>query len=681
MIKEDIREMYLSKDFYPSVDDIKLSADSDKFVPETLQSFMRYLMNPVLKRQSFAQCIVQASRPKSSIQPIPFGLGVEIDKTMGSKWLITHLSRLGFCISYDEVQKFKQSAIVHADNQSDNDGISEAFAQWIADNVDHDINTLTGKGTFHGMGIICANAKPIGDFGKVPRLRKIPAASFIKNRGVEIIPYYKAAKSCLSSVTLDPIPFKRMESPMGTFNLLWHSAWLLSSPDKQRPNWSGFMQCSTKSKEETTKPTHITFLPIIDLNPSNETCIHSTLRFVIAQAKKLNVKTPSITFDQPLWLKATGIIHDENLPIVCKLGGFHTLMSFLGSIGNMMQGSGLEDLFSEVYAENSVAHIFSGKAIARALRAHILVESVLTSLLLVDIKGKNEIDFSDLQKFYEKALSSDLDTEKLIELNSDATFNQIRKELESKRNQLKEHSRTAQLWIQYIDYADIVKNFIYAERTSNWELHLSSLSKMLNLFAATGHINYAKCGRLYLQNMEKLPEKQPWLHDQFMSGNHTVRRTSKNWTGIWTDLAIEQTLMRSLKTKGGLTVGRGMDESVRHQWVLSLSHTALIHDAMSQLTRAVCKTSEQHHELGASRRKQDYAHFQKMLDWISIRNPFLIPGENLQSISTGLMSSSQVDNVNCEQAEVIGAKIQKSLDNKLINDASIKRTEQLKSLA
>ena len=122
----------------------------------------------------------------------------------------------------------------------------------------------------------------------------------------------------------------------------------------------------------------------------------------------------------------------------------------------------------------------------------------MTSLLLVDIKEKNEIDFSDLQKFYEKALSSDLDTEKLIELNSDATFNQIRKELESTRNQLKEHSRTAQLWIQYIDYVDIVKNFIYAERTSNWELHLSSLSKMLNLFAATGHINYAKCGRLYL---------------------------------------------------------------------------------------------------------------------------------------------------------------------------------------
>jgi len=110
IIKEDIREMNLNKDFYPSVDDIISSANSDKFVPETLQSFMTYLMNPAFKRQSLAQCIVQASRPKSFLQPIPFGLGVEIDKTIGSKWLITHLSRLGLCISYDEVQKFKQSA-------------------------------------------------------------------------------------------------------------------------------------------------------------------------------------------------------------------------------------------------------------------------------------------------------------------------------------------------------------------------------------------------------------------------------------------------------------------------------------------------------------------------------------------------------------------------------------------
>ena len=40
-----------------------------------------------------------------------------------------------------------------------------------------------------------------------------------------------------------------------------------------------------------------------------------------------------------------------------------------------MKGSGLEELFEEVYSEDTVKHITSGHAVARALRAHLLVQS------------------------------------------------------------------------------------------------------------------------------------------------------------------------------------------------------------------------------------------------------------------------------------------------------------------
>ena len=70
------------------------------------------------------------------------------------------------------------------------------------------------------------------------------------------------------------------------------------------------------------------------------------------------------------------------LNIVVRLAGFHTTMSFLGSIGYLMEGSGLERLFEIVYAKNTVSHIKSGKAVSRALTAHLLVESVLTCVLL-----------------------------------------------------------------------------------------------------------------------------------------------------------------------------------------------------------------------------------------------------------------------------------------------------------
>ena len=134
-------------------------------------------------------------------------------------------------------------------------------------------------------------------------------------------------------------------------------------------------------------------------------------------------------------------------------------------------------------------------------------------------------------------------------LASDA-FKQLSEKLEEILTQLSSQSRTAKLWLLYMKYIGIVKKFVFAERTSNWEMHLSTISEMLNLFAATGHKNYAKCARLYLQEMEDLPEKYPWLYKQFMEGRHTISRTGNNWTSIWTDLCIEQNLMRAIKALG-----------------------------------------------------------------------------------------------------------------------------------
>ena len=74
---------------------------------------------------------------------------------------------------------------------------------------------------------------------------------------------------------------------------------------------------------------------------------------------------------------------------------------------------------------------------------------------------------------------------------------------------------------------------------------------MLNLFSATGHNNYAKTCRLYLQSYTSLEKDHPHVFEQFMLGNHTVRRTEKNWSGIWTDLSIEHILVKSLKGRGG----------------------------------------------------------------------------------------------------------------------------------
>ena len=111
-----------------------------------------------------------------------------------------------------------------------------------------------------------------------------------------------------------------------------------------------------------------------------------------------------------------------------------------------------------------------------------------------------------------------------------------------------------------MNMADILRSFIRAEWTSNWELHLRTLTEMLAYLATAGHNLYVKCACLYLQEMASLPNDHPDVHEKFMSGYHSVRRSDRFWGGLSTDLIIEQVLMRSVKTSGGLTRAKGIND-------------------------------------------------------------------------------------------------------------------------
>ena len=54
------------------------------------------------------------------------------------------------------MQKFERSAALHQGTDLRIDESVLPFIQHIADNVDHDLRTLNGLGTFHGMGIMVA---------------------------------------------------------------------------------------------------------------------------------------------------------------------------------------------------------------------------------------------------------------------------------------------------------------------------------------------------------------------------------------------------------------------------------------------------------------------------------------------------------------------------------------------
>lgn len=102
-----------------------------------------------------------------------------------------------------------------------------------------------------------------------------------------------------------------------------------------------------------------------------------------------------------------------------------------------------------------------------------------------------------------------------------------------------------------MDMLDILRKYIRAERTGNWELHLHAIQEMLPYLAASGQNLHVKSARLFLQQMSNLKTQHPNVQTRFEEGFHVVQRSDRLWIGLSSDLIIEQVLMRSLKTNGG----------------------------------------------------------------------------------------------------------------------------------
>lgn len=85
IIIAEIAEMVYDVDFYPTDDVVKSMEQGRDFLPVYLLVLMNILLPCPVKQISIGQCIVKAARPRSSLPPIMFGLGIEIDHMFGSK--------------------------------------------------------------------------------------------------------------------------------------------------------------------------------------------------------------------------------------------------------------------------------------------------------------------------------------------------------------------------------------------------------------------------------------------------------------------------------------------------------------------------------------------------------------------------------------------------------------------
>ena len=113
VIMAEIRDKKYDTSAYPKTTDIHNTIGD--WIPKLLKTFLQVIVRSELRQNSIGQAIVQAAKPRSTIMSVPFGLAFELDHVFGSKWLLDKLYQLGFCSSYTEVTRFKQSVMVMED--------------------------------------------------------------------------------------------------------------------------------------------------------------------------------------------------------------------------------------------------------------------------------------------------------------------------------------------------------------------------------------------------------------------------------------------------------------------------------------------------------------------------------------------------------------------------------------
>ena len=178
------------------------------------------------------------------------------------------LHKLGFSSSYPEVLKFnKYAAIAVVSSVQSCDSLH--FIQYAADNVDHNICTLDGNHTFHGMGMIAAATPAIKTRSTIPR-KKVTNEELQEAGKVDIV-YGPESPPRQEKSSFDKLNVFLYTDPTANLNVIWKTSILFGKP---RPSWAGTMQKVHKGSHPGVPS--IVYLPMIDMNPSHPICIRSS---------------------------------------------------------------------------------------------------------------------------------------------------------------------------------------------------------------------------------------------------------------------------------------------------------------------------------------------------------------------------------------------------------------------
>ena len=159
--------------------------------------------------------------------------------------------------------------------------------------------------------------------------------------------------------------------------------------------------------------------------------------------------------------------------------------------------------------------------------------------------------------------------------------------------------------------------FLKAERTGNWKLHLSSIATMLPHYFAMDRQNYARFLPVYLADMQRLELTHPDVYKEFAAGNHSISRPGQPFSQVSADMALEQSVNADSKSRGGV-IGKSQSSAALERWFLTIHERASITSALKTTYGLQDGEQASHKEAAPRRVKRDEEDIHKMMGCFSL---------------------------------------------------------------
>ena len=400
--------------------------------------------------------------------------------------------------------------------------------------------------------------------------RRAPPTSFLGQIKLE---WFQCNNQFLSAYTQDLAWMLLRLHPSSIFQ----ESTSVPLPEQSIAGWSWF---HSRFFTEIPVSTVIGYCPMIHRSASEFSTIFTLMKVSQEVARRLEQDDSVITFDLAIYMKAKLIqlkFPGEFENTVIRMRGFHIGLNYLSLLGKKYASSGLEDLLIEsgVYAAGTTSVLMLGKSYNRGIRAHKLSMEALFRLFWqaflqwlenqtaeVTTQDKQnlkaaEVTTQDKQNLKAKIQECQRCFKENVSIRQscEAVLNDmdaVTSLLTVFKSERKAKSKLLSFWEEYIAMVMILLQFIKAERTGNWNLHLSSTAAMIPHFFAMDRTNYARWMPIYLADMHKLEERHPQVFQEFSFGNHSMSRSQQPFAQVWTDMALEQSIKLDSKSKGGI---------------------------------------------------------------------------------------------------------------------------------